>query len=246
LKALRVAGLAVASLAVFGPAEGQPAAKTSSSLKVHTYYIAADEVQWNYLPTAPTHVLNGERELGQRPRIKSNTYRKAVYHEYTDNTFTTLKPRPPEWEHLGILGPLIRAEVGDVVKVVFKNNLGLVCTMHPHGLAYDKESEGAYYSDAAGAPPNLTRKGDAVHKGEVFTYTWTVPETAGPGPGDPSSILWMYHSHFVESRDMNSGLLGPIIVSKRVRRNPTARPATWTVNLWWLSPFSTRAPAATS
>ncbi len=70
-------------------------------------------------------------------------------------------------------------------------------------------------SRRAGTPPDLNNKGDAVHRGEVFTYTWTVPERAGPGPMDPSSILWMYHSHFNESRDMNSGLLGPIIISRK-------------------------------
>ena len=40
-------------------------------------------------------------------------YRKALFREYTDDTFATEKKRPPEWEHLGVLGPLIRAEVGD-------------------------------------------------------------------------------------------------------------------------------------
>jgi manganese oxidase len=193
----------------------QTLAKPGSQPKVHTYYIAADEVRWNYLPTARVGVPGEENELTNTPRAKSNIYLKAIYREYTNDTFTTLKPRPPEWEHLGILGPLIRAEVGDVLKVVFKNNTRLTCSMHPHGLAYDKESEGAYYSEGATAPLDTTRKGDAVHKGEVFTYTWTVPERAGPGPDDPSSILWMYHSHFDESRDMNSGLLGPIIVSRK-------------------------------
>jgi len=96
--------------------------------------------------------------------------------------------------------------------------------MHPHGLAYGKESEGAYYSETAGAPPDSGRKGDFVQKGEVFTYTWTVPDRAGPGPGDPSSILWMYHSHFNESRDMNSGLLGPIIVSRKGSTKPDGTP----------------------
>jgi hypothetical protein len=27
-------------------------------------------------------------------------YRKAVYREYTDDTFRTLKPRPPGWQHV--------------------------------------------------------------------------------------------------------------------------------------------------
>jgi FtsP/CotA-like multicopper oxidase with cupredoxin domain len=146
---------------------------------------------------------------------RTNTYLKAIYREYTDATFQTLKPRPPQWEHLGILGPLIRAEVGDTIKVVFKNNTDLICTMHTHGLLYDAASEGAYYGKGAGVPPDPANAGDAVKKGEVVTYLWKVPERAGPGPGDPSSILWMYHSHFNESRDMNSGLFGPIIISRR-------------------------------
>jgi manganese oxidase len=225
LEGFRFGGLAVISLlALFARTAAQTPAKTSSQPNVHTHYIAADELKWNYLPTAPTYTLTGENELIPTPRAKSNTYLKAVYREYTDDTFATLKPRPAEWEHLGILGPLIRAEVGDVVKIVFKNNAGLVCSMHPHGLAYDKESEGAYYSEAAKVPPDSTRKGDAVQRGQVFTYTWTVPERAGPGPGDPSSILWVYHSHFNESRDMNSGLLGPIIVSRKGATKPDGMP----------------------
>jgi FtsP/CotA-like multicopper oxidase with cupredoxin domain len=240
MKQWGLAGLFVASLVVLVPSQAQtpntssggmrmqtqtqrPARKTSPG-KTRTYYIAADDVMWNYLPTQATYVLRGENEIPPVPLAKSDTYRKIVYHEYTDNTFTTLKPRAPEWEHLGILGPLIRAEVGDTVKVIFKNNTSLLCSMHPHGLAYDKESEGAYYGESAGAPPDPAIKGNAVHRGQVVTYTWTVPERAGPGPGDPSSILWMYHSHVNESRDMNTGLIGPIIVSRKGSTKPDGTP----------------------
>ena len=224
LNGLRLARVLITFGAALAHMEARAPSKGISPGKLHTYYIAADEVHWNYLPTAATFVLKGENEIARPPSAKSNTYLKAVYREYTDATFTTLRPRPPEWEHLGILGPLIRAEVGDVVKIVFKNNAHLICSMHPHGLAYDKESEGAYYSESANIPPDSARKGNAVQKGEVFTYTWTVPERAGPGPCDPSSILWMYHSHFNESRDMNSGLLGPIIVSRKGSTKPDGTP----------------------
>jgi len=70
-----------------------------------------------------------------------------IYREYPDASFKTLKPRPPQWEHLGNLGPLIRAEVGDSIRVVFRNNTHLTLTMHPHGLQYTKDSEGALYND---------------------------------------------------------------------------------------------------
>ena len=47
-------------------------------------------------------------------------YLKATYDQYTDSSFTAIIPKP---SHLGFLGPVIRAEVGDVIEVVFKNNV---------------------------------------------------------------------------------------------------------------------------
>jgi len=177
---------------------------------VHTYYIVADEVTWDYAPHGHNLVgLPGPEYEGPTAGTK---FRKAVYREYTDATFSTLKPRPQQWEHLGILGPLIRAEVGDVIKVVFKNNAKIFGGMHSHGLAYGKDSEGAVYQD--GVMPEQ-KKGYVVPPGQVFTYTWTVPERAGPGPGDPSSILCVYHTQWIQSRDVNAGLLGPIIISRK-------------------------------
>lgn len=48
------------------------------------------------------------------------TYLKAIYEEYTSSSFTSKKNKPG---HLGFLGPVIRAEVGDIIEVVFKNNV---------------------------------------------------------------------------------------------------------------------------
>ncbi len=224
MKGRRFAGLLVLFVAVSGALEAKSAAEEAGQPRVRTYYIAADEVQWNYLPSQPLNILGGDNEIVPARPPKTNTYTKVIYREYTSDDFKTLKPRTPEWEHLGILGPLIRAEVGDVVKVVFKNNSRLICSMHPHGLSYDKASEGAFYGEGANVPPDMTRNGDSVRKGQMFTYIWNVPERAGPGPMDQSSILWMYHSHFNESRDMNSGLLGPIIVSRKGSTKPDGTP----------------------
>ena len=43
---------------------------------------------------------------------------------------------------------------------------------------------------------------------------WTVPEDAS-GPKDLSSKLWMYHSHVSETNDTNSGLIGPIVITRK-------------------------------
>jgi manganese oxidase len=103
--------------------------------KVHTYYIATDEVEWNYAPSGIDKMMGMKFEgyetvfTERGPHRIGTTYRKALYREYTDATFSKLKPRAPEWEHLGILGPLLRAEVGDTISVVFKNN-----GTHPYSI----------------------------------------------------------------------------------------------------------------
>ena len=177
---------------------------------VRTYYIAADEVDWDYTPRGRylaglPHGETSEDEsaAGRGHRI----YHKAIYREYTAADFKTLKKRAPEWEHLGILGPLIRAEVGDSIRVVFKNNTHLSVTMHPHGLDYKKDAEGALYEDGT---TGIAKADDRVGPGATYTYIWTVPERSGPAAMDGSSVLWMYHSHFVRGVDDQFQAGGPI------------------------------------
>ncbi|MDE1831798.1 MAG: multicopper oxidase domain-containing protein [Thaumarchaeota archaeon] len=81
---------------------------------------------------------------------------------------------------------MIHAEVGDTIKVVFKNNCHIPASRHPHGVVYDKASEGAPYNDSV---PDSEKGGEAVPPGDNFTYIWNVPERAGPGPNDPRSVL---------------------------------------------------------
>jgi hypothetical protein len=50
-------------------------------------------------------------------------YEKALYMQYTDETFTTRVERPAEEEYMGLMGPVIRANVGDTIKLVFRNAL---------------------------------------------------------------------------------------------------------------------------
>src|ERR1043165_5556037 len=121
--------------------------------QTRTYYIAADEVQWDYAPSgtnqitgkafddeANVFVENGSDRIGK-------VYLKSQYREYTNESFTTLKAIPDRWKHKGILGPVIQAEVGDTIVVVFKNNTRFAASIHPHGVFYQKDSEGAGYDD---------------------------------------------------------------------------------------------------
>ena len=186
--------------------------------KTRTYYIAADPVDWDYAPKDIDEITGKPFNADEKVFVErgahtiGDTYRKALYREYTDDSFSELKKRPEDQEYLGALGPLIRAEVGDTIKVRFKNNTDFPASVHPHGLFYKKDSEGAPYQDGTSGK----QKGDdAVAPGEEHTYTWEVPERAGPGAEDPSSIAWMYHSHVDESDDTNTGLMGPIIITRK-------------------------------
>ncbi len=195
--------------------------------KVRTYYVAADEVEWDYAPGGVNKMMGMKFEgyskvfTERGPHRIGTVYRKALYREYTDETFAQLKPRPAQWEHNGLLGPILRAEVGDTIRVVFKNNASRPYSMHPHGVFYDKASEGALYNDGTSG---ADKEDHAVPPGKTHIYTWRVPERAGPGPNDPSSIVWLYHSHVNELKDVESGLIGAIIVSRRGMADADGKP----------------------
>ena len=218
---LVLAGLAASTLALSAQAPAAHAGRT------RVYYVAADEVIWDYAPDS-MDVIRGEPwdsvsapMMVEGPRQMGSRVMKAQYREYTDSTFTTLKPRSPRDAYLGLLGPVLRAEVGDTIRVVFRNNTRFPVTMHPHGVFYDKASEGAPYQDGTSG---ADKDDDGVPRGGTHVYVWPVPERAGPTPEQGSTAFWMYHSHHSEVEDVNAGLLGPIIISRRGALRPDGRP----------------------
>jgi hypothetical protein len=88
--------------------------------------------------------------------------------------------------------------------------------MHPHGLRYDKINEGSLYLPVA--------KGGFVAPGARYAYHWFANAASGPGPGQPSSIVWWYHAHVDAAIEINAGLLGPIIVTAKGKANPDGSP----------------------
>ena len=176
------------------------------------YYIAAEDVVWDFAPTHQNLVHGGPIP---QPWTNYTAWRKTRYIEYTDATFSTRKPQP-EW--LGILGPIIRAEVGDTVQVHFLNRSSRGSFgIHPHGFRYNKDNEGAHYIPAGA--------GAEIPAGGSFTYTWVADEDSGPGPADPSSIVWWYHAHTNEIDDVYLGLLGPIVITRRGAAKPDGSPS---------------------
>ena len=194
--------------------------------QVRTYYIAAEETEWDYAPQG--NVLQ-EPFCGDAddlpgaliPNRIGMRYRKSIYREYMDGKFERLKVRSGHWRHLGILGPLLRAEVGDQIRIVFKNRTRYHASMHPHGMFYLKTSEGSGYNDQT-APGD--KNDDAVAPGKEHTYEWLVTEDAGPGPADGSSVVWLYHSHVNAAKDSNAGLIGAMIVTAKGKAHPDGSP----------------------
>jgi FtsP/CotA-like multicopper oxidase with cupredoxin domain len=191
------------------------------------YFVAADENPWDYAPLGRDHMMGAPFREDQNVFVKTTpsavgkTYLKARFREYTDATFAELKPIAPEWEHLGVLGPLIRAEVGDTIKIVFLNNGSRAYSIHPHGVFYEKNAEGAVYNDGT---TGTDKNDDHVKSGATHTYHWQVPERAGPGPADPSSIAWTYHSHVDAVKDSNTGLVGAILITAKGQARPDGSP----------------------
>lgn len=180
--------------------------------KTRHYYVAAEPVLWTWAPLG----VNASKPLPLPPNLEEQpTAAKVRYVQYTDATFTQ---RSFDTPRLGILGPVLRGVVGEYLAVTFRNHGPTPLSLHPHGVRYDKDSEGAYSEPNPG-------KGSAVAPGATFTYVWQLDALSGPQPGEPSSKAWLYHSHCKDDEEINLGLLGFIVVTDPARARPDGTPA---------------------
>jgi len=96
------------------------------------------------------------------------------------------------WTYNGTVpGPTLRANDGDKVKVVLKNELPESTVVHFHGIEVPNAMDGV---------PDITQP--SVKTGESFTYTFTAH---GPAVG-------MYHSHFDAAKQVSNGLAGAFLI----------------------------------
>uniref|UniRef100_A0A6I8QQ06 Coagulation factor V (proaccelerin, labile factor) n=1 Tax=Xenopus tropicalis TaxID=8364 RepID=A0A6I8QQ06_XENTR len=171
-------------------------------IKVWEYFIAAEEEEWNYVPS----------KSSRRYRPQWDPYKKVLYKAYSDNTFTKLLTAGNE----GLLGPVIRAQVRDTITVVFKNKAKRPYSIYPHGVSVQKAYEGASY------PPDIRgneTQNQAVMPGETVTYYWNILETDEPAARDPRCLTRMYHSAVNITKDIASGLIGPLLICKSMSLN---------------------------
>jgi hephaestin len=109
MKAWRATNILVCSLVLGSCGSRSPEAVSAQAAatpqgKTRTYYVAADVVAWDYAPSGMDQItgapfspiaslwtVRGPEQLGR-------VYKKALFREYSDGSFKTLKPRPPEWQ----------------------------------------------------------------------------------------------------------------------------------------------------
>uniref|UniRef100_A0A3Q1GC09 ferroxidase n=1 Tax=Acanthochromis polyacanthus TaxID=80966 RepID=A0A3Q1GC09_9TELE len=193
--------------------EGKPSSDRNTVTELESmewkYYIAAEEVVWDYTPNTHEHIDDDFKHmyLKQSATRIGCKYKKAVYTQYTNESFTEKVMDKQRKNELGILGPVIRAQIRDVIKIVFKNMASRPYSIYPHGLTVEKSEEGVNY-------PEGGNQSHGVQPGETHTYVWKVVEEDEPLDGDPRCLTRMYHSAVNTPRDIASGLIGPILICK--------------------------------
>jgi manganese oxidase len=177
---------------------GEPARTQLAALglsgQTREYWIAAEERRWDIVPT-------GRDQMMDQPVKGKTTFNAYGYRAYSAGFEKPLGAAT-------VPGPLIEAEVGDTVIVHFRNKLKVPVTMHPHGIFYANEMDGAYKG-------KFTDPGGFVQRERTFTYVWECPEgTEG---------TWLYHDHGpMDPLPVFRGLHGPLVI----RKPGEARPST--------------------
>ncbi|KAI0559995.1 Cupredoxin [Gracilaria domingensis] len=178
-----------------------------------THYIAADEIDWDYAPLGRDGCTGdpfGEDDqvfTEPGPVTPGSRYIKAVYREYRDATFSRLKGGGKR-SFSGVVGPLLHFEVGEVVRIVFQNNLRFSTNINFVGLEL-------LNSTSAGAL--------AVSPGDRVTYLFRVRREAGPSRSDLSAVPYVYYSSVDPISHTAAGLTGVIAVTKRGRLRRRSR-----------------------
>jgi manganese oxidase len=168
------------------------------------YWVAAVPVSWNIVPNGRDAIMGDEVPLSD------SVMSTVVYRRYSPH-WKKPEPNAPRDSADGLLipGPLIKAQVGDTIRVHFENMdtlRGAPHSMHFHGVHYEPSSDGSYVPGFSGRDGN-------VKPGQSYTYVLKA--------GKDSVGVWPYHDHspsMMESID--GGMFGMLSISGRNERKP--------------------------
>lgn len=198
--------------AAMGDVGGKFFGRTPDPARTRQYYVAIEPELWDYVPQGLDPVCGKPLPPSIVAQRRGG---KIRYVQYIDQSFGAKAIQAPR---LGILGPVLRGTVGDYLSITVLNRTSQPFSLHPHGVKYDKDSEGSYYQPKPGL-------GAAIGPGAKFTYVWHLDEESGPLPSEPSSKAWLYHSHVEGDGEAGLGLVGFIIVTDPKRARPDGTPS---------------------
>ncbi|KAF3693960.1 Coagulation factor VIII Antihemophilic factor [Channa argus] len=193
---------------VFGTSSVNPRSGVSRN---HVYYIAAEEITWDYGIRKP-HQLIKPREMDRGIRKFLPEYKKVVFRAYMGENFQRPVSRGELDEHLGIMGPFIRAETNELITVIFKNKASRPYSFHLQGVYDRSQADGIVQTQASSAPSGVP--GEPVAPGEARTYNWRITKKQGPSDNEFDCKTGAYYSTVDKERDLHSGLIGPVVICK--------------------------------
>jgi manganese oxidase len=155
-------------------------------------WLQAEFATWDIVPTKRDEMMD--------EKVKGRTKFRALVYRLYDNDWG--QPVGPP----SMPGPVLQAQTGDTLVVNFRNKANAPVTVHPHGVFYTQDSDGAYKG-------KFTQPGGFVKPGKTFQYIWDCREgTEG---------VWPYHDHGpLDPLPLYKGLFGLIHVRKRGEPRP--------------------------
>jgi FtsP/CotA-like multicopper oxidase with cupredoxin domain len=178
----------VAALAALAVGVATLVAAPAAPAAVRDTWVAAVDVTWNMVPNGRDAMMNMTYDTAQ------TVFGTVVYRRYSRGWRRPLRNAPAGSSNQDLIpGPLIRARVGDRLRIHFKNldrAFGRPHSMHFHGVHYKPSSDGAYV-------PGFSGRDADVKPGQTYTYKLTA---AGDSKG-----VWPYHDHSPSMDDSIAG-----------------------------------------
>jgi manganese oxidase len=193
--------LAIASVLATAAASLSPAPASGA---VRNVWVGAAPVTWNMVPNQRDAIMGTTFDPSQ------TVFPTVVYRRYTRDWGRPLHNAPNGSSNQNLIpGPLIRARVGDRIRVHFKNLDTLheqPHSMHFHGVHYRPSSDGAFL-------PGVSGRDAEVMPGQTWTYRLRA--------GRDSVGAWPYHDHSPSMEEsIHGGMWGMLSIRGRRERLP--------------------------
>ena len=70
----------------------------------------------------------------------------------------------------------------------------------------------------------MSKLDDGIPFGQTFTYLWNITANFAPGKDDDNCVPWGYHSHVDSMKDIESGLVGLLVICNQGDKLDTKGP----------------------